>query len=268
MHNEILVSVITISYNQEDFIENAIKSVLNQNYPNIEYIVIDAGSNDQSRKIITKYQKQISKIIFEPDEGPADGLNKGFKIAKGDILCFLNSDDILLDHSIETVVQTFKDNNVDVVYGNAWIIDKYGKKVKKFYSDKFNINMALYGGSFIAQQSTFFKKKSYTDTQGFNKNNKIAWDYEFFIDVALNGSKFHKIDNFLSGYRVHDESITGGKLNNKIIFDQIKKNFSKIKKREFNKFDYVILYFYRYLRKILNLKSTYERIKKGPISKL
>ena len=268
MTNKDLVSVITISYNQQNFIEDTIKSVLAQNYPNIEYIIIDAGSHDGSRDIIMKYQDQINKIIFEKDDGPGDGLNKGFKIAKGDIICWLNSDDILLNDSIEKIVQTFNgNNNVDVVYGNAWIIDQYGNRVRKFYSDKFNTTMALYGASIISQQSTFIKKKSYLKTCGFNEHNKISWDSELFLDLALNGSKFYKINDFLSSLRIHDEGITGSRLHNEKMNDEQKKILSRVKKRKFNNIDYIINYFFHFYRKLLNLRDTFERIKKGPVNK-
>ena len=268
MTNKDLVSVITISYNQQNFIEDTIKSVLAQNYPNVEYIIIDAGSYDGSRDIIMKYQDQINKIIFEKDDGPGDGLNKGFKIAKGDIICWLNSDDILLNNTIEKIVQTFNsNNNVDVVYGNSWIIDQYGNRVRKFYSDKFNTTMALYGASIISQQSTFIKKKSYLKTCGFNKHNKISWDSELFLDLALNGSKFYKINDFLSSFRIHDEGITGSRLLNEKMNEEQKKILSRVKKRKFNNIDYIINYFFHFYRKLLNLSDTFERIKKGPVNK-
>jgi len=268
MQNKSLVSVVTISYNQEKYIEETIKSVLDQNYSNVEYIVIDAGSNDRSREIIMQYQDRINKIIFEKDDGPGDGLNKGFKIAKGDILCWLNSDDVLLNNSIETIVQTFNDNHdVDVIYGNAWIIDQYGNKVRKFYSDKFNTAMALYGSSIISQQSTFIKKTSYLKTSGFNKDNKISWDSELFLDLALSGSRFYKINDFLSSLRIHDDGITGSRLHDESMKNEQRKILSRVKKRKFNKIDYIIHYFFLFFRKLLNLHDTYERIKKGPVNK-
>jgi|TARA_B110000114_G_scaffold184059_1_gene226801 glycosyltransferase involved in cell wall biosynthesis len=268
MKNNILVSVVTISYNQEKFIENTIKSVLNQNYSNIEFIVIDAGSSDKSREIIKKYDHKISKIIFEQDEGPADGLNKGFKIANGDILCWLNSDDIFLEGTIKKIVQIFDNNRyIDVVYGNAWITNQNGNKIRKFYSDKFNTTMALYGNSIIAQQSTFIKKETYLKTKGFNKYNKITWDSELFLDIGLNNSKFHKINDFLSCYRIHDDGITGSGLHTKNIENEHKKILAKIKNRKLNKFDLIIFNFFKYLRKLLNLNDTYERITKGSVNK-
>ena len=102
------VSIVTISYNQCEFLEQALVSVLDQDYHNIEYIVIDAGSTDGSREIIQKHHHRIDKVIFEEDEGPADGLNKGFSIASGHIYGFLNSDDFLLPGVISKVVDTFK----------------------------------------------------------------------------------------------------------------------------------------------------------------
>ena len=134
MQNNPLVSIVTISFNQEKFVEETIKSVLNQNYKNIEYIIMDAGSTDNSREKILKYKKDIHRIIFEKDNGPADGLNKGFKIAKGDIFCFLNSDDLLLENSLSKVVDFFNNNkNADVIYGNSWIINERGERIRNFF---------------------------------------------------------------------------------------------------------------------------------------
>ena len=205
MRDNPLVSIVTISFNQEEFIEETIKSVLNQNYKNIEYIIMDAGSTDNSREKILKYKNNINKIIFEKDNGPADGLNKGFKIAKGDIFCFLNSDDLLLEDSLTKVVNFFKNNKkADVVYGNSWIINERGDKIRNFYSDKFNLKMAKYGASILAQQSTFFKRETYLNTSGFNVKNRLSWDGELFLDFALNNAKFCKFDEFLSAFRIHN----------------------------------------------------------------
>ena len=141
------------------------------------------------------------------DNGPADGLNKGFKIAKGDIFCFLNSDDLLLKNSLTKVVDFFKNNkNADVIYGNSWIINERGEKIRNFFSDKFNLKMAKYGASILAQQSTFFKRETYLNTSGFNVKNRISWDGELFLDFALNNARFCKFNEFLSAFRIHNTS--------------------------------------------------------------
>ena len=125
----------------------------------------------------------------------------------------------------------------------------------------------FYGASIISQQSTFIKKQSYLKVAGFNKSNKISWDSELFLDLGLNGSKFYKTDEFLSCLRMHDEGITGSGLNNEKLHDETKKILSRVKKRKFNKLDNIIFYFFYFLRKLLNLNDTYERIKKGPVNK-
>ena len=268
MINNPLISIITISFNQDQFIEKTIESVLNQSYRNIEYIILDAGSTDNSRKKILKYKNDINKIIFEKDNGPAEGLNKGFKIAKGDIFCFLNSDDLLLENSLTKVVNFFKNNkNADVVYGNSWIINERGKRIRNFYSDKFNLKMAKYGASILAQQSTFFKKDTYLKTSGFNIKNRISWDGELFLDFALNNAKFYRLDEFLSAFRIHKTSYTAQDNNKKLHKEEIKKIYMKIENKKFNFLNEIKYLIYHMIRKIINPKDTFERIIKGSINK-
>ena len=105
------ISVVTISYNQDKFLEQCILSVKNQTYKNFEHIIVDAGSSDRSRKIINKYKNYFSKVIFEKDRGPADGLNKGFRYATGSIYFFLNSDDLIPKNSFMLAINEFKKND-------------------------------------------------------------------------------------------------------------------------------------------------------------
>ena len=98
-------SIVTISFNQAPYLETAIRSVLDQNYPDLEYIIVDPGSTDGSRDIIERFRSRFAKIIFEPDQGPGDGLNKGFAHATGDILGYLNSDDALLPGALNGAAQ-------------------------------------------------------------------------------------------------------------------------------------------------------------------
>src|SRR5271170_7307769 len=102
------VSIVTVSFNQASFLERAIRSVLEQDYPDIEYIVVDPGSTDGSRDIIDRYRSQISKIILEPDTGPANGLNKGFAAASGNIFGYINADDAYLPGAIAKAVSAFR----------------------------------------------------------------------------------------------------------------------------------------------------------------
>jgi len=204
------ISVVTISFNQGCFLEDCIRSVLNQSYPDTEYIIVDPGSTDGSRGIIQHYSDRISRIIFEPDNGPADGLNKGFRYATGDILCYLNSDDILLPGAFQTVVKHFlKNPDIDVICGNGYQLNTEGEVVKKIFSTSWNAKAYAYGACNIVQQATFFRHSAFKRTTGFNSNNKTCWDGELLVDLALAGATFRSISEFLGGFRIHSESITG-----------------------------------------------------------
>src|SRR6266702_7751404 len=117
------VSIVTISFNQAAFLERTILSVLDQDYANIEYIVVDPGSTDGSRELIKSYESRIATTILEPDHGPADGLNKGFSATTGEILGFLNSDDVLFPGAISEAVRYLIDHPaIDVISANARLI--------------------------------------------------------------------------------------------------------------------------------------------------
>jgi glycosyltransferase involved in cell wall biosynthesis len=260
------ISIVTISYNQSEFIDECIKSVLDQKYPHLQYIIVDAGSSDGSREIINSYGSQIVKV-FEPDLGPADGLNKGFSIADGDIYYFLNSDDLLEPHALNYVANYFKENpNIDIVSGNSYIINDYGLIKRKFFSDTYRKNLALYNACIISQASTFFRSKVFISSDGFNINNKLTWDGEFFLDVAILGFKFKKVNKFFSKFRVHSCSVTGSKIPLIFYEDSFNKIFFKIKGYKPSYFNILIFYYFRYLRKILNPLDTIQRIFYGPIS--
>ena len=204
------VSIVTISYNQALFLEQAILSVLTQDYPEIEYIVVDPGSTDGSREIIEKYRGQIDKIIFKPDNGPADGLNKGFQFASGDIFGYLNSDDILLPNAVTKISQAFqKFPHASVISGHGMIINSDGKICKRIYSHRFNLKAYAYGTCVLVQQASFFQRESFLQVGGFNPTNRVSWDGELWVDMALNGAKFERVHSYLAYFRIYHNSITG-----------------------------------------------------------
>jgi glycosyltransferase involved in cell wall biosynthesis len=139
-------SIVTISFNQARFLEQSIRSILDQDYPHVEYIVVDPGSTDGSRQIIERYRDRIAKIIFEPDNGPADGLNKGFAKATGDIYGFLNSDDYFLPGALTTVASVFTASpDIDVLSGHALVVDARGCEINRFFSRRFSLTRFIYG---------------------------------------------------------------------------------------------------------------------------
>jgi glycosyltransferase involved in cell wall biosynthesis len=224
------ISIVTISFNQAEFLERAIKSVLDQEYQELEYIIVDPGSTDGSRDIIEKYRNNISHIIYEPDQGPADGLNKGFSLATGDIYAYLNSDDILLPGTLKYVIAEFeKTPHFDVISGHAYVIDKDDKILQKIFSHPFSLASYAVGCCVLVQQSTFFKPALFKTIGGFNVDNTICWDGELMVDYALNGAKFKLVRKYLSCFRIYEDSITGsGQQSSQKYIDQHKKLSNKI----------------------------------------
>lgn len=259
------ISIVTISYNQSPFLEQTIKSVIEQDYPDIEYIVVDPGSTDGSREIINRYSNHINKIILEPDEGPADGLNKGFAQATGHVFGFLNSDDYLLPGALETVAATFASApHKDILSGNALIVDTNGYEINRFYSRRYTPTRYVYGAATIAQQSTFFKANAFRQTCGFNVKNKTAWDGELWIDLALSGAKFGRISTFLSAFRVYDGSITGSGGQTTEDFLRYKdRMFLKVKGRHRRRSDWIARLMYKGIEYALHPDVAISRLLYG-----
>lgn len=205
-----IISVVTISYNQAKYLEAALRSVLDQDYPHIEYIVVDPGSTDGSRAIIRRYAERITKTIFEPDAGPADGLNKAFLQATGEIFFYLNADDIVLPGAFQTIASCFRDNpEVDVIYGNAMQLDAAGRAVRRLYSTHWGLRAYGFGVCNVLQQASYFRSAIFKAVGGFNVDNRTCWDAELLVDIALAYGSFLRIPDFLGGFRVHQDSITG-----------------------------------------------------------
>jgi glycosyltransferase involved in cell wall biosynthesis len=153
-----LVSIITPSFNQGQFLEASIRSVLEQDYPNMEYIVVDGGSKDNSVEIIKKYQEHITWWVSEKDRGHADALNKGFSRATGEILAWLNSDDIYFPNTVSEAIAVLQSRpEVGMVYGDADLIDDSGETVGQFGSKQTSYRQMLQGSVHIPQATTFFR---------------------------------------------------------------------------------------------------------------
>lgn len=259
------VSIVTISFNQAAFLERAILSVLEQNYPDIEYIVVDPGSSDGSRDVIERYRSRISQVLYDPDRGAADGLNHGFARATGDIFGFLNSDDVLLPGAVDGAVAFLNSHNVDVVCAHGRVIDTQDRHLRIAYSDPFSLKMIAYGACVLVQPSTFFRRSAFERTQGFNIENKATWDGELWVDMALTGATFAVTNRVWSGYRLHSQSITSSKrLQDAIDHDQ-GRLFRKIIGREKRAMDRWVAEACRISKHLTGPRALYERVMRGPI---
>src|SRR3546814_9655149 len=176
-------SVVTISYNQAKFLRRAIDSVLNQSGVDLEYIVVDPGSSDDSRAIIDSYGDRIGHRVYEPDQGPADGLNKGFAHATGDIYYYLNSDDTVELGALYQISQYFKSHpDVDAVCGHAWITDPNDVHLGRVWSHRpTRIGLAP-NPSQLIQPSNFFRASAFHKVDGFKTQNRSTWAAELMVD--------------------------------------------------------------------------------------
>lgn len=174
-----LVSIITPSYNQEPFLEAAMRSVINQDYPSIEYIVVDGGSTDGSQQIIKSYADKLSWWVSEPDDGQADAINKGFVRARGEIIAWLNSDDMYLPGTITEVVEIFQVNpQAGMVYGDAVSADGGGQLLNELRFETWGVRDFLQFRMIC--QPAVFMKRSIMEKIGF-----LDSSYHFFLDHQL-----------------------------------------------------------------------------------
>ncbi|MBU3637565.1 glycosyltransferase family 2 protein [Polynucleobacter sp. es-MAR-4] len=260
------ISLVSISFNQVDYLRYCIDSVVSQNYGDLEYILVDPGSIDGSRELIDEYQNLLTKKIFSADKGPADGLNKGFALATGEIFGFLNSDDILMPGSLEQIAGFFERNpEIDVVSGHSFIINGEGRILRRCFSETFSLPMFAHNSCILMQPSTFFRSRAFRLSPGFNVLNRTNWDGEFFAELALAGARFALIDSFLSGYRLHPSSITSSMKLHSGMKDYQKKLFRKIMGRDRKLYDVPVGVFLRLYKHVRSPRGLLERIIKGPI---
>ena len=177
------VSIITVVFNGEKTIEDTILSVFNQSYPDIEYIIIDGASTDNTLAIVEMHRDKIDCIVSEPDNGIYDAMNKGIRYASGDIIGILNADDVYYDNNcVGAVVAEFKKRKVDAVYGNLIYVfpDKLEKIFRFYNSESFKIKHFAYG--MMPAHPTFFVYKKYYEKYGLYKTDYlIAADYELLV---------------------------------------------------------------------------------------
>jgi glycosyltransferase involved in cell wall biosynthesis len=204
-------SVVTISFNQSEFLRTAIESVLTQRGDgvDVEYIICDPGSTDGSRDIAASYGTAIDQLVFAPDNGPADGLNRGFAHASGDIFCYVNSDDFFLPGAFAKVARYFSAQpDIDVITGHALVVDGRGNRLRRVWSEPYGRLTVALGAHVQIQPSTFIRAQAFRQTQGFDANDLSNWDGSLLDSLFLSGARLAVLDEFLSAYRLHANSIT------------------------------------------------------------
>ena len=205
------ITIVTPSYNQGQFLEETIRSVILQGYENLEYIVIDGGSTDNSLEIIHKYQDYLNYWVSEPDKGQAHAINKGFNLATGDIFAFLNSDDVYLPETLAKVGKFFAENSqIDFLCGQTEFINQESLPTQGFpelFQIKIN-DITMTQTCHIAQPSTFFRAYAWQKIGSFNQSLHYCFDYDFWLQAYLAGCKFSQSKEVFSQFRIHDASKT------------------------------------------------------------
>lgn len=259
------ISVVTISFNQAQYLRACLDSVLLQDYPHFEYIVIDGGSTDGSAEILDGYRTMVKVIVSEPDNGPADALNKGLSYATGDVFYYLNSDDIVLSGAFGEAIKLFKDHSdIDVVAGAGMFIAGDGSYIRRLYSDKVSRSRLAYGSSNLVQPATFFRLESVRRVGGFRPKNASNWDDELVTDLYLAGAKFKIVHNFWGGYRLHSESITASSKLDSEIFAWYARKREKLGIAP-SKLAWLYTQFFRIERVLRKPSIILERLTNGPI---
>jgi glycosyltransferase involved in cell wall biosynthesis len=200
-----LVSIITPSYNQAAYLEQTIRSVLDQDHPHIEYMLVDGASTDGSLEIIKKYASQLAWWISEKDNGQADAINKGFARASGEIIAWLNSDDYYLPGAISAAVKIFNENpNVVLVYGNMLAVDEYGQPFNTLSYKQVTLEDLLCF-QIIGQPAVFMRRADLQKTGGLNPSFHFLLDHLLWIQLAQHGRMLHASQTWAAA-RYHAEA--------------------------------------------------------------
>ena len=203
------ISIVTPSFNQDLFIEETIRSVLLQGYPNLEYIVIDGGSPDGTLNIIKKYEKWLSYWVSEPDSGQSEAINKGWTAAGGEILAWLNSDDTYTADALFAVAEIFAKNpQVDMLYGDCRMIDETGRLIKMAPATKFDLKKLVCNQWIIPQQSTFIRRSVFDRIGKLDENLHLIMDWEYWLRIALANFRVDYFSILLSNFRRYENAKT------------------------------------------------------------
>jgi glycosyltransferase involved in cell wall biosynthesis len=262
------ISIITPNYNGVKFIEKTVQSVLNQNYPNLEYIVVDGGSTDGSLKVIKKYDSKITKIISEPDNGLYDAINKGLKLATGEIIAWLNSDDIYLPNALFTVARIFeKFEDVNWLTATPTACNSHDSVIHVGENRRWS-KFEVFNGDYkwIQQESTFWRRDLWEKAGGYiDSNYKVASDLDLWCRF-FHFAKLYAYDGILASFRYRREQKSVTEFDNYLneaesILKKQLKHLSKLETKRLKKVSRrLIIYKILYKTKLLNSVFYKEKV--------
>ncbi|NOT63133.1 MAG: glycosyltransferase [Acidobacteria bacterium] len=207
------ISIVTPSYNQGGFIERTIQSVLSQEYPDLEYIIQDGASKDETMQVVEKYAGQLKHYESVRDNGQTHALNLGFRHAEGEIMAYLNSDDLLLPGALNYVGDYFaKHPNVDVVYGHRIIVDEYDQEVGRWVMPPHD-NKALSWADYIPQETLFWRRSAWEKAGGtMDESFRFAMDWDLLLRLRDAGVRMRRLPRFLGAFRIHPHQKTSAQI--------------------------------------------------------
>ena len=196
-----LVSIVTPCYNSARFLEETINSVLRQDYPHIEYIIMDGGSTDETRLILQKYEGRI-RFYSEPDSGAAEAINRGFQQSNGSIFAYLNADDTYVEGAVSTATcSLLSQRSAAMVYGDALWVDEQGRSLGRYPTRSFDLSL-LERECFICQPATFIRREAFRSAGMMNPKLHFGFDYDLWIRLSRS-FEIRKIDSILATSRMH-----------------------------------------------------------------
>ncbi len=203
------ISLVTPSFGQGQFIGDTLQSVFNQGYANLEYFVEDGGSQDNTAEVVKLYEDKLAGWVSEKDSGQSHAINKGFQRATGDLMGWLNSDDLLLPNTLNTVAKYFVDHpKVDVVYGNRVMIDENGLEIGRWILPGHS-DAVLSWADYIPQETLFWRKSIWKRSGGcIDQSFSFAMDWDLLVRFRDAGARFAHIPKFLGAFRVHQQQKT------------------------------------------------------------
>lgn len=210
MYNNPLISLVTPSYNQGQFIEETILSVLKQTYKNIQYIVVDGGSTDNTMEVINKYRDQIDIIIHEKDKGQSDAINKGFKLAKGELVGWINSDDVLYPDCVEKIVELYNINPDGAIFYCSELdwIDEHGTFLTKKKIHISHRDYLLNNNSTLIQQGSFYSNKLVKKINYLDENIYYCMDLDLWLRLLNHGKIYQLKGATYSAFRIYSGTKT------------------------------------------------------------
>lgn len=208
------ISIVTPSYNQSHFLDKTISSVLEQNYPTLEYIIQDGGSTDNSVEVIKRYQSSLKHWESKTDRGQSHALNLGFQHATGEIMAYLNSDDILFPNTLHYVADYFnKHPEVDVVYGHRILIDEHDNNIGRWILPNHDDDVLIWA-DYVPQETLFWRRQIWDKAGGtIDDSFRFAMDWDLLLRFKEANAKFVRLPRVLGAFRVHTQQKTSAQMN-------------------------------------------------------